>query len=59
MWPRRVGCEYVEDEPKDTDALRVEELKAQGYIGVYVDMSDSEYRKLPVAKNPQEFAALS
>jgi hypothetical protein len=53
MWPRRVGCECVEGEPKGTDALRVEELKAQGYIGVYVDMSDSEYRKLPVDKNTQ------
>lgn len=59
MWPRRVGCEYVEGEPKGTDALRVDELKAQGYIGVYVNMPPDEYYKLPVAKNPQEFAALS
>ena len=59
MWPRRVGCEYVEGEPKGTDTLRVDELKAQGYVGAYVDMSDREYRKLPVARNPQEFAALS
>lgn len=59
MWPRRVGCEYVEGEPKGTDALRVDELKAQGYVGAYVGMSDREYRKLPVARNPQEFAALS
>ncbi len=70
MWPRRVGCEYVEgeskgtdtlrvDELKGTDTLRVDELKGMGYIGAYVDMPDSKYRKLPLARNPQEFAALS
>ena len=59
MWPRRVGCEYVEGEPKGTDTLRVDELKGMGYIGAYVDMPDSKYRKLPLARNPQEFAALS
>ncbi len=42
-----------------TDALRVDELKAKGYIGVYVEMGRREYERLPVARNPKEFAALS
>lgn len=59
MWSRRVGCEYIEGEPKGTDSLRVEELKQQGYIGVYVEMEADDYFMLPVAKNPKEFEALS
>ncbi len=59
MWPRRVGCEYLEGDPQGTDSLRVDELKQQGYIGVYVDMPAVQYRSLPVARNPKEFAALS
>jgi len=59
MWPRCVGCTYVEGEPMGTDSLRVDELKRQGYIGVYVDMPAVQYRSLPVARNPKEFAALS
>ena len=55
MWPRRVGCTYLEGEPKGTDSLRVDELKAQGYIGVYVDMSQQDYRQLPLARNPMEY----
>ena len=59
MWPRRVGCEYVEGEPKSTEKYDIEFLKAQNLIGVYVDLPPDEYYKLPVARNPQEFAALS
>jgi hypothetical protein len=58
MWPRRAGCTYLEGEPKGTDSLRVEELKAQGYIGVYVDMPQQEYWQLPVAKNPMDLIHL-
>lgn len=57
MWPRRVGCKYVEGAPRFMHDMAG--LKTSHLIGVYVDMPDSEYRKLPVAKNPQEFAALS
>lgn len=58
-WPRRVGCEYLEGDPRGTDSLRVDELKAQNYIGVYVEMGRREYECLPIARNPKEFAALS
>jgi hypothetical protein len=59
MWPRRVGCTYVEGEPKGTDLYSPEQLKQKKIIGVYVDMSAVQYRSLPVARNPKEFAALS
>ena len=59
MWPRRVGCTYIEGDPQGTDAFTVEQLKAQGNIGVYVEIPAAEYYRLPVAYNPKEFAALS
>lgn len=59
MWPRRVGCEYVEGDPRGTDRYSDAVLKEHGLIGVYVDMPLDDYHKLPVARNPQEFAALS
>lgn len=59
LWPRRVGCTYVEGEPKATPARTSEDLMNCGLIGVYVDMSAAEYYRLPVADNPKEFAALS
>lgn len=59
MWPRRVGCTYIEGDPKETPCMSVEALKGEGYIGVYVDMPAVQYRSLPVARNPKEFASLS
>ena len=56
LWPRRAGCVYIEGEPMGTDSLRVDELKAQGYVGAYVEMPEEEYRKLPIVRTPQELA---
>jgi len=42
-----------------TDSLRVDELKAQGYVGAYVDMPEEEYRKLPVVRTPAELKSIS
>lgn len=54
MWPRRAGCEYIEGPPKATFKYTVEEFESVGTIGVYVDMEESLYRKLPLMKNPKE-----
>lgn len=59
LWPRRVGCTYIEGAPQATEARTSEDLKNCGLIGVYVNMSAAEYYRLPVADNPKEFAALS
>lgn len=55
MWPRRVGCTYIEGEPRGTEFYTSEWLKDRGLIGVYVDMAAEDYHNLPVAKNPLEF----
>lgn len=52
MWPRRDGVEYIEGDPKATLKNSVEELKMQQLIGVYVDMDEETYRKLPVIWKP-------
>ncbi len=52
MWPRRDGVEYIEGDPKATLKNSVEELKMQQLIGVYVDMDEESYRKLPVIWKP-------
>jgi len=54
MWPRRVGCEYIEGDPKSTATYSTEELKVKGYIGVYVDMPIEEYKELHVVRNPRD-----
>jgi hypothetical protein len=55
MWPRRVGCTYIEGEPKATFVYTVEQLKEQGLVGVYVDMPVEEYEQLPLAKSMLDF----
>jgi len=54
LWPRRAGYTYIEGEPKKTEACSVQNLKSCGIIGIYVDMPDEDYRKLPIVKNPNE-----
>ena len=58
LWPRRIGCEYIEGEPRATEECSVEILKEQGLIGVYVDMPLDKYFKLPVVRSPREIAIL-
>lgn len=55
LWPRRIGVEYIEGPPKATSVYSVEELAEQKLIGVYVRMNEEEYRKLPLARNQEEF----
>lgn len=50
LWPRRDGVEYIEGKPKATHVYSVEELQKQNIIGVYVDMIEDEYYKLPIIK---------
>ncbi len=58
LWPRRAGCEYIEGEPKGRDPqFPVDALKNLGLVGIYVDMPEDEYRKLPIVKTPQELNA--
>lgn len=57
LWPRRAGCEYIEGEPMGTEARSVQDLKECGLVGVYVNMPEVEYRKLPIVKTPQELKA--
>jgi hypothetical protein len=54
MWPRRIGCDYIEGLPKATDTYTVEQLINQNIIGVYVDMPIEEYRLLPTVRSPKE-----
>lgn len=54
LWPRRVGCTYIEGEPKKTDVYTSEDLKKQNIIGVYVDMKPDDYYSLPVVRTPKE-----
>jgi hypothetical protein len=54
MWPRRFPVEYIEGAPKPTKTYSAEELSQQGLIGVYVNMREEEYRKLPIAKTPKD-----
>ena len=54
LWPRRAGCEYIQGEPMGTETYTSEQLKAEGYVGAYVDMPEAEYRKLPLVRTPQE-----
>lgn len=59
LWPRRAGCVYIEGDPMGSDSIHVDELKARGYVGAYVDMPYNEYKKLPIVKTPQELKAYS
>lgn len=58
LWPRRVGCEYVEMEPRGTPFRSTEQAKVDGDIGIGVRMKAEDYYALPVAKNPKEFAEI-
>lgn len=49
--PRRVGVTYYDGEPKATEKYSVEDFKKMGYVGVYVDITDEEYKKFPLG-NP-------
>lgn len=59
LWPRRAGCVYIKGEPKASFFYTQKQLKKKGYIGVYVDMDEAEYRKLPIVKTPQELEELT
>jgi len=59
LWPRRAGCTYIEGEPKGTDIYSSAELSACDYVGIYVDMPEEEYRKLPVVRTPAELKSIS
>ena len=54
MWPRRIGVVYIEGPPKATESRTAEKLASEGLVGVYVDMDENEYRKLPLARTPAD-----
>lgn len=58
LWPRRIGVVYVEGPPKATESRTSEELTNEGLVGVYVDMPEVEYRKLPLAWTPNDMKNL-
>ena len=51
--PRRIGVEYFDGDPKPTKEYTVEQLKANGIVGVYVNISMEEYLKNPLG-NPNK-----
>ena len=54
MWPRRLGVEYIEGEPKATEKYSAEKLKQEGLIGVYVNIPLQDYYDLPIIKSPKD-----
>jgi len=54
LWPRRKGVDYIQGPPKATAARSAEDLTASGLVGAYVNMTDEEYRQLPVIRSPKE-----
>jgi len=54
MWPRRAGVDYIQGQPKATEAYTTEQLQSQGLVGVYVGITEKEYRKLPLVRTPTE-----
>jgi len=58
LWPRRAGVEYLEGPPKATEEFTVQEFAGMNYVGVYVDMPEDDYRKLPLVRTPMELAEL-